>query len=525
MLKSNKPTDENGLVSGALALTVSVFIVKIIGYLYKLPLSHILGDEGMGYFNSAYSVFTFFYMLSLGGVPRAVAICVSESRVKYGNYAAQKILNISLAIFLSIGIVFAAALMIFSSFFASAIGNSTAKLSLFCIAPSLAFVSAGGVLRGYLNGIGRVSDVAVAEVLDGVSKFVTGLFLALYSSRKKMSVSVVSAYTILGVSIGAFIGATFMCIRSKTRKTNENIRQNCEFFESGKEIIKKVFRISVPITLSSAILGATNIIDLGMIMRRLAGVGFSEAEAVALYGNFTTLVIPFLNLVSAFVTPLATASMPHLTKNKALGKDGEYYELIEQIICITAFFVFPIAFSYSFFSKDILSFLFSDESASTAAPLLILASPSVVFSALLIMSNTVLEASGYAKAPLIAMSGGAIVKLISGYLIIGKAGISGAPISTSLCYFVAFLISFGILRKKIPYKNSIVKSCVLPFLLSSTIILLGCLGYNLLTNGEFNSVKFIGTSFVISLIYSGLTLIFIGKRVKKLTNYVKIAKK
>ena len=85
MLKKEKDNSiksaEVGFVSGAVSLTVSVIAVKIISYFYKVPLSYLLGDEGMGYFNSAYTVFAFFYMLCSGGIPRAVSIVVAEMSV------------------------------------------------------------------------------------------------------------------------------------------------------------------------------------------------------------------------------------------------------------------------------------------------------------------------------------------------------------------------------------------------------------------------------------------------------------
>lgn len=523
-VKINK-AENNEFVKGAFALTLSVFIVKLIGYLYKLPLSRILGDEGMGYFNSAYAVFSFFYMLSLGGVPRAVAICVTEARVKNGYAEARKILNISFKIFLSVGVVFAILLMAFSGFFSRIIGNSTARLSLFCIAPSLAFVSAAGVLRGYLNGIGRVNDVAIAEILDGVSKFITGLALALFASRRNESAPIVSAYTVLGVSIGALIGAAFMFVCAKIKKTEENTEQKNNFKYKYSEIVRRIFKISIPVTVSSAIMGATNIIDLSLIMRRLERAGMSSTEAVASYGNFTTLVVPLLNLVSAFVMPIATAAMPHITKNKALGKTVEYYELIEQILSLTALSMFPIMLAYSFFAEDILVLLFNDASANKAVPLLMLASPSVLFSAMLIMCNTSLEASGHSAIPLFAMGAGALLKIVSGYFLIGKLGIFGAPISTTLCYFLAFIISIIMVKIKLRFKASLLGIITPPLLISLVVFLPGSVIYRSSVYNKGNSMRFILFGALILLSYIGFVCIFMRKKVKFLTDYVKIAKK
>lgn len=520
MIKSK----ENGLVGGALALTLSVFVVKVIGYIYKLPLSYILGDEGMGYFNSAYSVFGFFYMISLGGVPRAITICVTEARVKYGSGAVNKILGISLKLFLSVGIFFAIVLMIFSGFFAKIIGNSTAKFSLFCIAPSLTFVSASGVLRGYLNGMMRVKEIAIAEVLDGVSKFVTGLALALFAVRKNAPVQIISAYTVLGVSIGAFIGSSFMFVCAKIKKTEENTEQKSEYEISCGEILRKIFKISVPITLSSAVMGITNIIDLGLIMQRLKIAGFSEQEAVALYGNFTTLVVPLLSLVSAFVTPIATASISHITSKLACGKRNEYYTLLKQILFLTSVIVLPIAFAYFFFSEEILKLLFSDTSAVIATPMLMIAAPSVFFSAMLVMSNTVLEASGLASAPLVSVGIGSVVKIFLAYILIGRIGILGAPISTVFCYFVSFIISSIIMRVRLRLKISIFALSFVPLVVLLLLFTAGKRFYESFIRDNENALNFMVFSAVMALIYLIFVVIFLRKRLNELTYYVEIAK-
>ena len=65
--------------SGVAILTLATIVVKVIGLLYKIPMMKILGEEGMGYFNSAYEIYTFFYILATAGLPVAVSILISEN--------------------------------------------------------------------------------------------------------------------------------------------------------------------------------------------------------------------------------------------------------------------------------------------------------------------------------------------------------------------------------------------------------------------------------------------------------------
>ena len=82
--------EKNKLISGALILTVSGIIVKFLGFIYKIPLSYILSDEGMGYFNSAYTVYTFFYIVCTAGVPKAISILVAEAESEGKGFESRK---------------------------------------------------------------------------------------------------------------------------------------------------------------------------------------------------------------------------------------------------------------------------------------------------------------------------------------------------------------------------------------------------------------------------------------------------
>ena len=137
-----KKEENDNLFKGAAILTLSVVIVKLIGFIYKLPLSYVLGDEGMGFFNSAYTVFGFFYLLCTGGIPRAISIITAGEN---DLQRSKKILKYSLGFFVTVGFGFTLCLFIFSGVIADFIGNSLARFSLVCIAPSLTFVSASGV--------------------------------------------------------------------------------------------------------------------------------------------------------------------------------------------------------------------------------------------------------------------------------------------------------------------------------------------------------------------------------------------
>ena len=77
MIRNNN----NAFLKGTLSLSLSVIITKILGVSFKVPLSYVLGDEGMGYFNTAYAIYGFFYILCTAGVPKSITLLMAENRV------------------------------------------------------------------------------------------------------------------------------------------------------------------------------------------------------------------------------------------------------------------------------------------------------------------------------------------------------------------------------------------------------------------------------------------------------------
>ena len=101
------------LLSGALVLAFAGAVVKIIGLVYKIPLTNLIKSEGMGYFNSAYTIYTFFYMLSTAGLPVAISMLVSQARTLGNRMRVRKIFSTATVMFLAVGIVGSLAMFFF----------------------------------------------------------------------------------------------------------------------------------------------------------------------------------------------------------------------------------------------------------------------------------------------------------------------------------------------------------------------------------------------------------------------------
>ena len=517
----------SGLIGGTLSLTASAIIVKLIGLFYKIPIASFLGDEGMGYFNSAYTVYAFFYLLCTAGVPKAVMILISEAKARGRKVDQDRILKIAMYLFLSVGAVLTTLLVAFASPISKMIGNSGSYFTMLAIAPSILFVSLSGVIRGYLSANTRLIDIATSQVVEGVGKLGLGLILAGLAKRWNCDLKCISAFTILGVTFGSVIGFVYLFICLKSCKRKDKKRQN-ETPIKSREVIIRILSISMPITLSAALTSITSLIDLGLIMRSLVEIGYSESMASALYGNYTTLAVPMLNLAMSVISPISIAFLPILTRCIVSSDTDGFKRTEKSAISFCQILAAPMMIGLMVYSKEILAMLFKSSEIEIGARLLCFIAPSIFFYSLLLIVNTILEAAGRVRAPLISMTIGSIVKIgVSYYLIVvADMGIVGAPVGTVLSYAVALLIStliYGVsFKKHVP----IFEGSFLPYLSSFIAVALSRVAYDKLLSFVSATPALIISIFLAALIYLTI-LAFCGiikpKEMRELAKYTNLS--
>ena len=438
--------ERDGLVSGAAMLTFSALLVKVLGVVYKIPLSYILGDEGMGYFNSAYSVYGFFYIIASTGIPKALTMLVTEARQESGDAQARRLYLKSLKIFAVFAVAITSCFLLLSKPMSELIGNSKSFATMLTIAPSILFITLSGISRGYLNGKEKLLPIAISQLIEAISKLVLGVLFAYLGMRLSLSLPMISAFTVLGITIGSFFSSAYLYIASFSDKTDEKTKQNV--YINTKMFVKKVIKIALPITLSSSVVSVSNIIDLGITMRSLEFLGYTEAECSAQFGNYTTLAVPMLNMVVSILTPISVAILPRMLSAHLKRESGEFNRVLLLSISICASISAPAMIVFGLYSFEILDILFSSQASLFGAELLSILSPAVFIVPILTIINTALEAAGKIKLSVCSLLFGAFTKITFSMLLIRipTIGILGAPIGTVASYTVSLVLSLLFLR-------------------------------------------------------------------------------
>ncbi len=507
---SDKRIRDNGFMSGVVVLSLSAVIVKIIGLVYKIPMLKLLGSEGMGYFNSAYEIYTLFCIIATTGLPVAMSVMISSEKG-----GAERIFRVAMRLFLLLGVVGSAVMIGFARPFSEFLGSDKTVFCIFAIAPTVFLICLSSAYRGFFQGHGRMVPTAVSQVIEALGKLLLGLLFAFIALRSGYSVDVVAAFAVLGLTLGTAVSVLYLMLskRSSGEKATCSLGE-----EDDRGIAWRLMRTAIPVTLSAAVISLTKVIDMTMILRRLQDLGYESEVAFSAYGNYTTLALPLFSLAPALIASVAMPLIPSLSRAVAMNDAEEQGRVVSDALKLTSVVSMPIAVGLSLFAKPILELVFSGESEaiSEAYPLLVVLGLSVTSACLITVSNAILQAYSKAYIPIISMAVGSLVKIVLAYFLIGNSeiGILGAPISTFFCDLIINAVNFYCISRVMPRTPSVSTVFLMPFTASAVAVILARVAYNALVIkfGE-SALLTLACVAIAAILY--LPLIFILKVVKK----------
>ncbi len=515
------------LIWGVIVLTLSNLTVKLLGLFCKIPLHGILQDQGMGYFNIAYNIFTTLYLVSTAGLPTAITIMISrtphdQSRKKQ----VEKIFRVALSVFFVLGVLGAGIMFFFAKELAMLMNSGDSYLCIMAISPTLFFICISSAMRGYFQGHQNMVPTAVSEITEAIGKFAIGIALGFYAISKGESIEVAAAYAIFGITIGVALGMLFLVLaklfhRNQGRKASAQESTDPGEVSTAKAIFCQMLVIALPITISSVALNLTGMIDTFSIINSMSLYTTKEL-AEAAYGNYSTLAVTMAHLPSAFIQPIASSLTPALTaaliavktaKTAEEKKKNKYAadKVMHSCLKFAAIIAIPCAIGMSVLSEPILGMLFRSPSQAAsvknAAPLLSILSLGVFFTAMLTITTSVLQSHKLQKKPMISMFCGIVVKLLLNLILIRNPsiGIYGAPIGTVACYFTMASVNFYFIVKYVGIRIDFLKNFIKP-LLATILSMIVTVGVYFLMHLRFSLTISVCTAILVTIIIYFLLL-------------------
>lgn len=434
-------------LQGAIILIVANMLVKVIGALFKIPLQHLLEDEGMGIFSVAYQFYTAMFVISTAGVPVALSKMVSESSALGRNKEIRAIVRVSSLVFITFGALCSAFLFFGADWLGSLIRNPAAVLPMKAVAPSVFFVSCISIVRGYYQGKSNMMPTAMSQLVESLGKLFLGLGLAWYGAAQGFAVEVCTALAILGITIGEAVAAVGIWVYY-LRDPSRHLRSTSRASRPVGRLFHDLLWMVIPITLTNSVTSLTTLVDTTMVVSRLQSVGFDLEQANELFGMYNTKAFTMYNLPQTLIAALAISIVPAIAGAMTQGDRELTNKNMGAAMRIAMLIALPAGTGYFVLAQPILAMLFKGEMEVAAACLRVLCF-AIPFVALVSLTNAVLQAAGRVRVPVITMLIGGVIKVLVNYTLVGNPNIHiyGAPFGTLVCYGFIAITNLIILRR------------------------------------------------------------------------------
>ena len=439
-------------LQGAVVLGVAGLIIKVMGAVFRIPLANIIGDTGMGYYQTAYPVYVLLLTLSTAGVPVAISRMVAERNALGNNYEAYRVFRISFALLFAIGISSSAVLFFGAEAIVTHLGNPGAKMAMMSIAPALLFVPMMASFRGFFQGLQNMNPTAISQVVEQLFRVSAGLTLAVVLVDRGLE------YAAAGASFGATAGSVVglltvvgLFLYHRRSILEGVVRIKGERSESSSRILIQILAIAIPITIGAAIMPIMNTIDVAIVIKRLAASGFTPDAANSLYGQLTGMAGPLINFPQVLTQAIAMSLVPAVAAAyKRKEMDFLRYN-VELGLRTSLILGLPCALGLMTLSEPIMLLLYPAQRASavSAAPSLFILSFGVIFLATVQTLTGVLQGIGKQLISVRNLAVGALAKVVLTYYLtaIPSVNIRGAAVGTVCAYIVASTLNLVAVSK------------------------------------------------------------------------------
>ncbi|MGN1107926.1 MAG: polysaccharide biosynthesis C-terminal domain-containing protein [Oscillospiraceae bacterium] len=484
--------NSNKYLKNTAILFASMTITKIVGALFKIPLANVLGGTGMGYFSTAYGLYSPVFAVTAAGIPTVMMRLTAQNIAANRPENAVKTRRTAMLLFSLVGLGGTLIVALFSSFFAEHVACSPeSTLAVIAISPAVMLCCIASVIRGYHEGMSDVMPSAAASVAEAVSRAIFGLAFAYgvifwvkyrfengldvfgneyasYEEAYSAALPYAAAGAILAVSISELCGLISLLIsdrRSRTAPVHDSVPP-----ERMRKIAMLLLKEIVPVAASALVMNCVSFVDLLTVTRTLKSSALANSDyflrefggilsscggldglANFMYGSYTGIAMTMFMLIPSFAGMTEKTAIPEIA---AAWERKDIHAAAEG--CCTLFRAaatigFPACVGAAVLGQPLLSMLYSSRAAevSVCARSFVILCIGGMFMIIASALFGVFQAVGKAYIPLLLMCGSVAVKAALNPILmsIPQLNISGAAISTALGYMLMAVAGVALLKK------------------------------------------------------------------------------
>lgn len=516
-IKSSNRKDSNFLVQGSI-LAIASIISRIIGLIYRIPMTEIIGDVGNNYYACAFDVYNVMLIISSYSLPLAVSKLVSARMAKGHRKKAYQILKGALIFALVSGTIVALIVYFGAEFFtARMLKTPNSIFALKVLAPALVVVAVLGVLRGFFQGLGTMMPSAISQIIEQIVNAIVSVWAAyvlfkvgartgaVLGDKEHYAAAYGAAGGTLGTNLGSvaallfvlFVFIVYLRVFKAQMKRDRSVKVD-SFAYTMKILIVTI----IPVLLSTTIYNISGIIDQGIFKNVALLQGYTEHEVDIWWGVFAGKYKLMINVPISIASAMAASSVPSLTKSFANDDMESVRKQINAAMRFVMVIAFPCAVGLAVLATPIFSILFPGTigTVDIASRMMWFGSIAVVFYSMSTLSNGLLQGINRLQVPVVnaAIALVAHVVVLIVLMLFFRLNIYAVIIANTFFSLLMCYLNARALRKYSGYKQEIVKTFIIPVICS---LIMGVCGF-VVYYGLYKLTKIIYLAFAVALIAS-----------------------
>ncbi len=469
-----KKSKTQTFMAGVITVMCSQVLIKLLGFAYRVVITNIdgFGNEGNGYYNYGYQIYTLLLAISSVGIPNAIAKLVSEKCAKNQFKSACRIFKCALVIFCVIGGLLSVGLYVFAPFIATDI-CSTPKIvyTLRVLSPAIFFVSVSSVIRGFFQGMKNMKATSTSQVIEQLIKCISTIVIVVTIAGAPAEIMAAGATAATTLSTLLSLIYLIGFYRHNKKNINERLNESLpEMKESFFKIAKDILYVAIPISLGSIVASINRVVDLTTVVQGLK-VAFADTVSPHLLEDFTMELSGMLskgdviiNLPLALNIAFSTVLVPTVAGALAVGDKKTASDKVSFSLLVSVVIALPATIGCMVLADEIFLMLYPN--APEGGALFAISAITIFFSAINQTNSGSLQGMGKVFVPAVGLIAGGLVKLVLNLILIPipEINIYGAPISSVFCQAIACSVTFFVVRRNLPMKLNMVKYILKPLL-------------------------------------------------------------
>ena len=487
---SKSPDSGNFLIQGSI-LAAAGIIVRLIGLLYKVPMTRILGTEGIGYYNTAYEIYNIGLILSSYSLPLAISKLIAARRIRGRYQDARRVYLCGMAFGITVGTAMTAILLFGSSWITETIFKSPGSaLPLAVMAPTVLVFSVMGIIRGYFQGFGNMIPTSVSQIIEQVIHAAVSIVASYLFIRWFADAASPASYGAAGGTLGTLTGAlaaliflSAMMLRHRKSQAELYRRPQSVSTESWKSVFWALLVTLTPIILSQFVYQLSGSVDNSMFGQIMSAKGLTEKERMSLLGIYGGEYRLLTNVPVAIASSLGTSMIPSIVASKTQRDFPAVQKKIRLTVKFNMLIAIPCAVGMGVLAGPIMRLIFGDNSA-LARNLLTLGAPAVIFFSLSTVTNAVLQGIDLMRKSVTHSAISLALHVILVYVLLQhfNMGVYGLVIGNVTFALAVCILNWLAIGKALKYRQEIRTTVLLPLVSSAVMGAFALAVYRLVTS-------------------------------------------